>query len=186
MGMMNKWPEWIREDIKHLVSVDVETSGPNPANYDMLSIGACTLLDPKKTFYVELQPLSDRTTEEAQSVHGLDMESLIRDGHHPAQAMQMFSDWLKDAVAADDHALFLGFNSPFDWMFVSDYFHRYLGINPFGHSALDIKSFYMGFARVPWKSTRMKNFSTVHLKHNALEDACDQAKLFEHIVLHTV
>jgi len=184
--MMNKWPDWIRNDIKRLVSVDVETSGPNPADYDLLSIGACTLLDPQQTFYVELKPFTGRSTEEAQRVHGLDIEKLLHEGQPPAQAMQMFSDWLDDAVDTEDHALFLGFNSPFDWMFISDYFHRFLGNNPFGHSALDIKSFYMGFARVPWINTSMKNFSSIQLKHNALEDACDQAKLFEHIVLHAV
>ena len=27
-------------------------------------------------------------------------------------------------------------------MFVNDYFHRFLGRNPFGHAALDLKAFF--------------------------------------------
>ncbi len=39
------------------VSVDVETSGPTPAGYSLLSIGACLVADPGREFYVELQPI---------------------------------------------------------------------------------------------------------------------------------
>ncbi len=184
--MFNNWPEWIRSDIARMVSVDVETSGPNPADYDLLSIGACTLREPQKTFYIELKPVTMRSTDEAQRVHGLDMQALSQDGKPPAQAMRMFADWLAGIVPQDTHPLFLGFNASFDWMFISDYFHRFLGSNPFGHSALDIKSFYMGSVKVPWSATSMKKLSVIGLKHNALEDACDQALLFEKIVLHTV
>ena len=40
--------------------------------------------------------------------------------------------------------MFVGFNAPFDWMFVNEYFHRHLGRNPFGHVAVDIKAYAMG------------------------------------------
>jgi len=169
-----------------MISVDVETSGPNPANYDLLSIGACTLLKPRKTFYVELQPVVMQSTQEAQRVHGLDLEQLSINGEEPQRAMQMFTIWLQKAVPAETQPLFMGFNAPFDWMFISDYFHRFLGRNPFGHSALDIKSFYMGYGRVPWSGTSMRKLSVIELKHNALEDARDQADLFEKMVKHIV
>jgi hypothetical protein len=68
-------------------------------------------------------------------------------------------------------------------MFVADAFWRYLGRNPFGISALDLKSLYMGTHGVAsWEETRK-----VHIErqlgvrfeqtHNALEDARDQARL---------
>jgi inhibitor of KinA sporulation pathway (predicted exonuclease) len=77
----------------------------------------------------------------------------------------------------------VGFNAPFDWMFVADYFDRYLGRNPFGHSALDIKAYYMGVADATWPETSMVKVAehygvTVDLTHNALDDARDQAALF--------
>jgi DNA polymerase III epsilon subunit-like protein len=184
--MTNNWPDWIRNDIARMVSVDVETSGPNPAGFDLLSIGACTMAEPRRTFYVELKPITMRSTDEAQRVHGLNLEKLSTEGQPPARAMRMFADWLGAEIQAEGEPLFVGFNAPFDWMFVADYFQHFLGHNPFGHSALDIKSFYMGSASVSWSSTSMRKLAVIELKHNALEDACDQAKLFKQIVLNAV
>jgi len=180
--MSDIWPDWIRKDIPRMVSVDVETAGPNPADYALLSIGACTLVDPRKEFYVELKPIAMKADPSAIAIHQLDLLELSRTGEPSARAMQQFSDWLTDALPNDSHPLFLGFNAPFDWMFVCDYFHRFLGHNPFGHSALDVKSFCMGFGHIEWKRTSMAKLSTDALRHNALEDACDQAKLFKRIV----
>jgi inhibitor of KinA sporulation pathway (predicted exonuclease) len=66
---------------------------------------------------------------------------------------------------------------------VADYFDRYLGRNPFGHSALDIKAFYLGVTGLSWTETSMVRVAehyrvTVDLTHNALDDARDQAALF--------
>ena len=68
-------------------------------------------------------------------------------------------------------------------MFVDDYFQRYLGRNPFGHSALDIKSYAMAVADGTWAETSMRVLSPKYLTgrplaHNALNDAQDQAELF--------
>jgi inhibitor of KinA sporulation pathway (predicted exonuclease) len=68
-------------------------------------------------------------------------------------------------------------------MFVNDYFHHFIGRNPFGHSALDIKAFYMGLTGSCWHETNMTNVTRHylgerHLSHHALHDALDQAELF--------
>ena len=47
------------------VSVDVETAGPNPAQYALLSIGAYLVSDPERGPYVELKPSSLNATIEA-------------------------------------------------------------------------------------------------------------------------
>jgi len=47
-----------------LICVDVETAGPFPARYAMLSIGACLVMDIGETFYVELKP--DKTDVEPE------------------------------------------------------------------------------------------------------------------------
>jgi DNA polymerase III epsilon subunit-like protein len=165
------------------VSVDVETAGPNPADYALLSIGACLVDDPEQTFYVELQPVTDRSVPEALEISGLSLERLARDGLPPAQAMGDFAAWLQRVVPPNRLPVFVGFNAAFDWMFVADYFHRYLGHNPFGHTALDIKAFYMGLSGVAWSETtkaalaaRFPDHPT--LTHHALQDALDQAALF--------
>lgn len=165
-------------DLRRMVSVDAETAGPNPGDFALLSIGACTLLNPRLTFYAELKPASFNSDTGAMAVHHLDLERLSKEGLAPADALNSFSDWLRTSITDERGPLFLGFNSPFDWMFLNDYFHRYLGFNPFGHSSLDIKSFVMGFRRVPWAETSMRRLTDKPLRHNALEDALDQAELF--------
>jgi ribonuclease T len=165
------------------VSVDVETAGPNPSQYSLLTIGACSVDDSPRTFYVELKPLNDKITSEAYATHRLDMKRLAERGTPPAKAMSDFSAWLSELSSEGQKLVFLSFNAPFDWMFVNDYFHRFTGQNPFGHSALDIKSFYMGLTGVPWSETSMRYIGPRYLRdqqmtHHALRDAMDQAEIF--------
>jgi len=165
------------------ISVDVETSGPYPGTYSLLAIGACVVDDPDKTFYVELKPVSGHATEEATAIHGLSMSELAERGLEPAEAMNLFKDWLAAQTPTGQRPIFIGFNAPFDWMFVIYYFHYFLGYNPFGHAAVDIKSFYMGLAGVSWAETTMRYVSPrylnhQHLTHQALRDALDQADVF--------
>ncbi|HCM97296.1 MAG TPA: DNA polymerase III subunit epsilon [Anaerolineae bacterium] len=172
------------ELIDTYISIDIETAGPNPSQYAMLSIGACALTEPRHTFYIELKPDKDSSLPEALDISKLSMEKLAAGGVEPKIAMQHFADWLLEVVPAGQRPLFVAFNAPFDWMFVNDYFQRYLGYNPFGHAALDIKSYFMGLDGVLWSQTSMRNIgpryrSIDHLSHNALQDAIDQANIFE-------
>ena len=169
------------------ISVDVETAGPYPERYSLLSVGACVVDNPAESFYVELKP--DRTTisESALRVSQLSMEKLLRDGTPPALAMQQFADWLRSVAPAGQRPLMVSFNAPFDWAFVNHYFHECLGDNPFGHSAIDIKAFYMGLTGCPWEETSMLYLSPRFLKgqqlpHDALADARLQAELFRKLL----
>lgn len=157
------------------IFVDVETSGPYQGEYSLLTIGACTLAVPRETFYVELKPVNRNQTPEAMSVHRLSMVRLAVHGLEPAQAVVRFKDWLAALTPRGRQPIFVAFKAPFDWMFVNHYFHRYLGYNPFGHAALDIKAYYTGFSGVTWAETAMryigKRYSVKHpLTHNALKD----------------
>lgn len=178
-----------RDDLLHeaYVSVDVEAAGPSSGQYSLLSIGACLVSDPQRTFYVELQPVNDNVIPEAMAVSGLSLEQLAENGLPPAEAMARFEAWLKDAVPSDQEPIFVAFNAPFDWMFVCDYFHRFLGRNPFGYKALDVKAFYMGLVGVPWAETSMHHVAARYLgdrqlTHHALRDAQDQAVLFRRML----
>lgn len=168
------------------ISVDVETAGPNPAEFSMLSIGACLVDDPDTGFYVELKPLTDNAREESLAVSGLSIEQLSAEGVAPDAAMADFDAWV-DAVTPDGGIpILVAFNAVFDWMFVDHYFRRFLGRNPFGHSALDIKAYAMGASGGTWAETSMRVLSPLyldgrHLSHNALGDARDQAELFRRI-----
>ncbi len=164
-----------------LISVDVETAGPFPGRYSLLSIGACVVADPSLTFYAELQPLSADAEPDALEVSGLNLETLAEQGLAPAEAMLSFAGWL-DEVAPGGRPIFVGFNAAFDWMFVNEYFHQFLGYNPFDHNALDIKSFYAGRTGASWAETSLTHVAARYggppsLSHNALDDAIDQASL---------
>ena len=165
------------------ICVDVEAAGPIPGDYSLLSIGACTISEPQQTFYIELQPVNQNFTQEAAAVHQLSLEKLSLEGVTPKEALTRFEDWLLNQAAPKRQPLFVAFNAAFDWMFVAYYFHHYLGHNPFGHAAIDIKAFYMGMAGVPWSQTSWHFISpkylTEHtLTHHALQDALDQASIF--------
>ena len=166
------------------ISIDVETAGPTPGQYALLSIGACTLVEPRRTFYIELKPDKPGSLPEALAISRLSMEKLAADGVEPEIAMQQFADWVSSCIPEGHQPLFVAFNAPFDWMFVNDYFRRYLGYNPFGHAALDIKSYFMGLDGVAWSQTSMRNVSQRYLQgqplsHQALQDAIDQAVIFQ-------
>lgn len=172
------------------ISVDVEAAGPNPSQYSLLSIGACVVANPQQTFYVELQPVNDNALPEALAVSGLTLEGVRERGMPPAEAMAHFESWLDQVVPEGSRPLFVAFNAPFDWMFVADYFHRFLGRNPFGHAALDIKALYMGLTGVPWTHTSMQYISSRFLDdrpltHHALCDALDQAEIMQAILAET-
>jgi len=169
------------------ISVDIETAGPNPSQYSLLSIGACLVFDPTKTFYVELKPVNDAFIDSALQVSGLDMTKLKSSGQPPEQALRQFSDWVSSVTPEGGKPVFMGLNAPFDWMFVADYFHRFLGQNPFGHKALDLKAFYMGMAGIQWKETGFEKIAKRYdielaLNHNALQDALTQAELFRRML----
>ena len=177
----------LTKEYKSYVSVDIETAGPSPSQYSLLSIGACMVCDPQRTFYVELQPVNDEFLPAALSISGLSMEKLAESGLAPAEATARFEIWAKEQVPEGQRPIFVAFNAPFDWMFVNDYFHRYIGQNPFGHSAIDIKAFFMGVAGVSWEETAMRRLATLYsdtrkLTHHALQDAADQARLFRNML----
>jgi DNA polymerase III epsilon subunit-like protein len=177
----------IRAEMPAYISVDVETAGPTPDQFALLSIGACTVLHPRQTFYVELQPDRDAIDPQAAAVHGLSLETLRQNGLPPEQALLKFEAWLQQVVPPAHKPIFVAFNAPFDWMFVHTYFIRYLGRNPFGHKALDIKAFYMGLSGQPWEKTSGSHLHRLFrqadgLTHNALQDALDQATLFENML----
>ncbi|MBH1494013.1 3'-5' exonuclease [Stenotrophomonas maltophilia] len=168
---------------EHFISVDVETSGPVPGEFSLLSIGAVVVDRPELSFYVELMPDSPRYDPEAVAVTGLDLDQLRLTGKQPLDAMRALTNWLASTCGEGQRPVFIGLNAPFDWSFVNYYFHRYCGTNPFGFTALDIKAYFMGALNVRWdqtKSSRMAGIlgPTLSPSHNALDDAKYQAELF--------
>jgi ribonuclease T len=170
--------------------VDIESAGPIPEEYSMLSIGACVVgkEDEKEyNFYVELQPISDKCEIEALEVTGFSIDHLKDHGTPIKEAMMKFSDWIIK-VSDKKKPIFVGSPVVFDWSFVNYYFHKFIGNNPFGLSGLDLKSLWIGKTNSKWNATGIKDIKKVlgleHLvhSHNALEDAKEQALIFAKIM----
>lgn len=170
------------------ISVDVETSGPIPGEHSMLSLGACVVKDTSRKYYVVFKPTSKQFVPEALAVSGFSLDELEEVGTAPKTAMSAFDSWISE-VAAGKRPVFVAFNATFDWQFVNYYFHKFLGKNPFGISGLDIKAYYAGKFGKTWGDTSKKKFDRRFLSdkkhtHNALDDAIEQAEIFEKLLDH--
>jgi ribonuclease T len=172
--------------VEAFVSVDIEASGPVPQLYSMLALGACLLSDRKKTFYVELKPITSAFIPEAMEVVGKPMAYFRRHGESARTGLASFGSWVTRACK-DMRPVFVGLNAAFDWAFINWYFHRFGITNPFGIGGVDIKSYFMGLSGCAWEETRSSKIAeklgitAVHT-HNALDDAVEQAALFESLL----
>lgn len=168
------------------ISVDIEASGPIPGAYSMLSLGACVVGEPDKSFYAELRPISNAELEGAMRVIGRPLAEFTAKGSDPLVVMRAFGRWIAH-VSGELSPVFVGFNATFDWAFVNWYFHTYTGENPFGVAGADIKSYYMGLTGVSWEETRSSSIKQefkgpgTHT-HHALADAIEQADMFHRML----
>ncbi len=161
-----------------LFVVDVEADGPAPGLYSMVSFGVVHIPDGRRLgeeFYAELAPINEHYVPEALAVSGF-----TRAQHEafesPEHAMANFARWLAQTNGGASRASFVSDNPAFDFAFMNYYLWRYLGTNPFGHSARRIGDFHAGlqrnfYARQDWRKLRRTRHS-----HNALDDARGNAE----------
>ncbi len=181
-------------------SIDVEADGPIPGPYSMLSFGmaACGVsgedgFSPPdtQTFYAELKPISDAFEPEALAVSGLDRDRLAREGRDPGEAMNAAGAWVAE-TAAGMSPVVVAYPLGFDWMWLYWYFLRFAaGGSPFGHSRhLDIKTLYAAKAGALISRSTKRQMPAELLSrrphtHNALDDAIEQAELFQNLMAWT-
>lgn len=179
-------------------SVDVETDGPIPGPYSMLSFALvyAGAFDGKTFFrppnydiglYTELKPISDNFEQEALDVNGLDRDRLAITGLSPELAMTQASEWVR-RIAGGGDPVFVAYPLSFDWTWMYWYFVQYSRVgSPFGYSrCFDIKTAIalalgrtvgsVGRKRIP----SVLKSNTPHT-HHALDDAVSQAEIFANI-----
>ena len=168
------------------ISVDVETTGPIPGLYSMLEIGATRIEQPEWDFNVHVKVLPEtRYEDEALKAIRVTREKLEHPliGTDPREAMKSFDYWIETQSEGHVRPVFAALNAPFDWMFVAWYFHTFLGRNPFGYNALDLKAYFMGREGVAWAKTGKSDIDAQYPNilphtHGALDDARKVAEQF--------
>ena len=149
-------------------SVDVEASGPVPALYNLVSIGAVPVRHDGGTwrpvedrFYVELKPVCDGFDPDAMAVHGIPRQRLERDGIAAEEALRGLTAFVARHRQGRERAVFVGHNAVFDWSYIAWYYVRFGIENPFGYKALEVKSLAMGRLGIGWFDTSKENLQTL-------------------------
>lgn len=181
------------------LSADVETDGPIPGPFSMLSFAlvfAGRFEDGKyrrpknldQSFYAELRPISEDFEPEALRVNGRDRARLEREGRDPRQAMTESARWVR-SIAGSGRPIVVAYPLSFDWTWLYWYFVRFSDDgSPFNHSGcFDIKTAYAVKAGLPISASgrhRLEgSLQASHLHtHNALEDAVGQAEIFANLL----
>ena len=186
---------------KHIyVSVDIEADGPIPGIYSMLSLGAAAfdigLPSPDKykpidTFQINILPLLDARQDPATmrwwSERPEAYAVATKDAQFAGDAIPTFTAWLRQLPG---HPICVAYPVGFDFTFI----HYYNVIfdpkheDPFGFSALDIKTLACAALdkpypeaikkNVPWAWFNPPDGKAPRHNHEALQDAIGQGILF--------
>lgn len=178
--------------------VDIECSGPVPARYDMISLGAVVVrdhvdrLELGESYYVEIAPTAPNVDAGAMAVNKLDIEALRRDGRPLKDALLELTAFVVAHTEPGSKPVFVGHNAPFDWSFVS-YAYNVCGLpNPFGYKALDTKALAAGVLGLHWFDTDKERLQTLlnlpdqdaTQVHRADYDAAYQAQILIGLLNH--
>jgi len=179
-------------------SADVETDGPIPGPYSMLSFALVHAgsFDGSEysrpgqfdtTFYAELKPISESFEPEALAVNGLDRNRLAREGADPREALTRAAEWVR-RIAAGRRPILVAYPLSFDWTWMYWYFVNFSKSgSPFNHSGcFDLKTAYaikagVPIARAGRDQMRHELLTERPHTHNALDDAIQQAELFANV-----
>jgi hypothetical protein len=155
--------------------VDVETDGPCPGLFSMVSFGV-VMVTPglEHTYYSGvIHPISEQYESEALAISNLSREDHLL-GRDPRECMLEFKGWVE--AHTKSRPMFISDNNGFDWSFVNYYFHKYLGSNPFGYSSTNLGSLYKGMVKNMRQN--FKHLRVTKHTHHPVDDAKGNAEAF--------
>jgi 3'-5' exoribonuclease-like protein len=179
-------------------SADVETDGPIPGPYSILSFAIVYagsfdgkhFIRPRKyekAFYKELKPISNDFQEEALRINGLDRARLCIEGSLPQDAMTEACRWVK-SNSGNAKPVLVAYPLSFDWAWLYWYFIKFSADgSPFGYSrCFDIKTAHAVKATIPISAAGRSRLDPLLLPiqkhtHHALDDAIAQAEIFANV-----
>ncbi len=187
-----------RNSFDVFISADVETDGPIPGPYSMLTFALVVAgrfdghrferppnLD--DVFHAEIRPISDSFQADALRVNGLDRQRLVREGEAPELAMRSAAEWIRDR-SGDGTPVLVAYPLAFDWTWLYWYFERFVPEgSPFKHSrCFDLKTAFSVKAGIPLSRSGRSNLpralrSIRPHTHSAIDDAVEQAEIFANI-----
>lgn len=169
------------------VSTDIESNGPIPGPFSMLSFASAAFSADKtliSTFSANLQTLPE-AGEHAETMEWWKTQpeawmACRADAQPPEEVMPRYVEWLRSLPGKP---VFVGYPASFDFLFVYWYLIRFASESPFSHSALDIKTYAMALMNTSYReSTKRKMprrwFDELPHTHVALDDAIAQGALF--------
>ncbi|MGN6133782.1 MAG: 3'-5' exonuclease [Aureliella sp.] len=186
-----------------LVSVDLESTGPDPDRHEIIQLAMLPLghdLEPVtgiRPFYTNIAPMHPETVDpESTAVHGLDLDDLLLHAPSSDRVLEKFYKWFEGLELAFDRRLvMLAHNCPFESKFLSKWLGQKGYDRFFNHqtrdsmhfaSALNDMAFQRGckppFERVSlaWLSN---HFGIVNERaHDALADAVVCAKVYKKLL----
>ena len=179
-------------------SADVETDGPIPGPFSMLSFSLVYAgsFDGRKfnrpkdyatSIYMELKPISDKFELEALKINGLDRSRLSQEGQDPERAMTEACRWIKQ-ISGSFEPVLVAYPLSFDWTWLYWYFIKFsIDGSPFNYSrCYDLKTALAVKAAIPISKARRSQLpsflrSTCKHTHHARDDAIEQAEIFANI-----
>ncbi|WP_026182367.1 exonuclease [Leeia oryzae] len=169
------------------ISTDVEADGPIPGPHSMLSFASAAYTADKQllsTFTVNLDTLPGASAHPETAAWWLTQPAAwaaCRSNPEPPEAaMPRYVAWLQSLPGKP---VFVAYPAGFDFLFVYWYLMRFAGESPFGHSALDIKTFAMAMLKSGYRKSTKNHlparwFDCLPHTHVALDDALEQGALF--------
>lgn len=177
-------------------SIDIETDGPIPGLYSMLSLGAAAfkilpngegeiISTWSSNFETLVDASQDSNTMKWWSTQNEAWEIVQKHKRNPGDAMKEFVQWVKNTCEQNGaKPVFVAYPAGFDFTFVYWYMIRFTGESPFSFSALDVKSYAMAKLGYEFRNTTKRSMPKEWFKyenkhsHVALEDAIEQGWLF--------
>lgn len=167
------------------ISVDIESTGPYPIDFDLLQIGGAAFSEEEaliSTFSIDLQSVKEEfrwhpNTLKWWSKQAL-FEGLLRKPRTPIkEGLLSFVVWL-EKLAETGSLICVCAPVSFDFMWVYTYMMKYVGRSPFKHRALDLRSYHAGKAGLSFFAAGKRSLPKLgpHI-HDGLSDAIEQGKL---------
>ena len=178
------------------ISTDVETDGPIPGLYSMLSFASAAFVIEKNpetlklekrlvdSFSENLTPLPDAKTDPDTMVFWEKFPEAWQYSTENPQAPEIvipkYSEWLK---ALEGKPIFVAYPLGFDFTFIYWYLHKFAGESPFKHHGLDMRSYAMAALKRNYSESSKQAmpehwFDDLPHTHKALDDAIAQGALF--------